>query len=64
MGEGIRGHKQEKKILDQAINNSNQRVQLLVQLMEKGQFSPNPKQKKICKECLYQTWCRVETLKK
>ena len=62
MGEGLRGHKKEKEILYQALEESNKQTQSLVQLMKDGQFSPKPKKKEICKKCLYQTWCRVETL--
>ena len=57
-----RGHKQEKTALDQAIAESNKETQILVRSMEQGEFSPNPKTKKLCGRCFYQTWCRVETL--
>ena len=62
MGEGLRGHKQTQKFLDQAINNSLKRTQVLVKSMEEGNFTPAPRRKELCKKCPYQTWCRVEVL--
>ena len=62
MDKNMRGHKQERDVLSQAIAASNKRTQVLVQWMEEGRFSPKPKNKTICKKCLYRTWCRVETL--
>ena len=53
---------QDQMALDQAIEKSNQWTQSVVQKMKEGKFSPQPKNPKICKKCIYQTWCRWELL--
>lgn len=62
MGKGLRGHKQDQKFLDQAIEKSLKQTRDLVKLMEEGHFIPKPRNKKLCKKCVYRTWCRVEVL--
>ena len=57
-----RQHKKEKKDLYKAIDNANKQTQKIIQKMEKGQFMPQPKDKKLCGACAYQTWCRVEVI--
>ncbi len=56
--------KKERDVFLKAIEAGRKRTQSIVQFMERGQFSPKPKEIKICKTCAYRTWCRVETLKK
>ncbi len=60
MGEGIRGHKHSEDVLSQAISAGNKRTQDLARGIRDGRFSPQPRNKDICKTCLYRTWCRVE----
>ena len=58
--QAVKGHKQKKELLDQAINVSNRFTQEKVKEMEEGKFLPQPKDFKGCKKCFYRTWCRVE----
>lgn len=62
MSKGSRAQ-QEQDVLNQAIEKSNVLAQTVIQKMEKGEFSPQPEDRKICENCSYQNWCRVETLK-
>ena len=62
LGEKARGPKKEKQVLDQALFLSNQVLKQIVRKMEKGEFLPQPKEKKLCKTCFCRAWCRVESL--
>ena len=62
LGENLRGPKKEKQVLEQAILLSNKQAKTVIQKMEKGEFSPKPKEKSLCKRCFYSSWCRIETL--
>ena len=39
----------------------NKKTQELVAKIERGEFSPQPRDKSLCQSCSYRNWCRVES---
>ena len=39
----------------------NKKTQKLIAKIEKGEFSPQPRDKSLCQSCSYRNWCRVES---
>ena len=62
MGDKLRANKQSRKSLLQAIEQSHKKTRELVGLMERGYFSPKPKELSLCARCPHKHWCRVDAL--
>jgi len=49
-----------KEIMLSSIEKLNRKTKELVKQIEKGDFAPKPRDKKLCSSCAYKQWCRVD----
>ena len=54
--------KKDRKVLEEAFQWLKGEVHNILNAIERGKFSPEPSDKKICERCSWRTWCRAPHL--